>query len=267
MQVSVITLVTDNVVELAETLSSQRVAHAAAPKGLELQIVIVAPEFSEPLQAVLEREESLGLASIETATDRAVGIAAAFNVGLVRATGELITVLNAGDLWLPETLVEVSKTYERSPECVIHSAITFENAQGERYLVASDPKKLAQRMTVFHPTLFVPIAIQQQVGKFDERYELAMDSNWCHRAVGLGVRFSEAAQSLAVMRLGGRSDIGYAGALYEFRMSVIETGLNSPWLAHWHYWRVLLGKRLSSRRLIRRLITGWRAFVQRTGQS
>jgi len=267
MLVSVITLVTDNVIELAETLNSQRVALTAAPEQVALQIIVVAPDLSQTIVETLQAAESLGLASVETVEDAGVGIAAAFNAGLARASGELITVLNAGDLWFADTLTEVAKVYERSQNCVIHSAITFENLQGRSYVVASDPQKLAQRMTVFHPTLFVPRRVQQQVGCFDERYRLAMDSNWCHRAVVLGVCFHEAPTSLAVMRLGGRSDVGYATALAEFRVSVIDNGLCSPLLANWHYWRVLLAKHLSSRPLVRRLLTGWRAFAQRTGRS
>ena len=266
MLISVITIVTTNLDELAETLESQRQAYVYASPQVDLQVVIVAPDFDEHLEKVILEAELAGPVRIDKVCDQGLGIAAAFNAGMREAKGELITVLNAGDLWFENTLCAAHRAHRRSPQALVHSAITFEDQSGARYVVASHPHRLKRRMSIFHPTLFVPYEMQRAIGEFDERYRLAMDSNWCHRAIAAGVSFEEAESSLAIMRLGGRSDVGYAVALAEFRTSVVEEGLCSSTEAYLHYWRVKLVKDLTHLPVFRRWLSGWRASAQRIGR-
>lgn len=277
MRLSVITAVKDNVVGLQETLNGIVVAVAAAPE-VEVQLLVVAP--TEPsgeadllavLAATQHRHANSGGApsrlTIQRVVDPGSGISAAFNMGLQQCVGDWITVLNAGDLWFEDSLVNVERAARERPDAILHSAVTYEDEQAQRYVVASDPERVHIRMTLFHPTLFVPAAVYADVGNYSEAYRLAMDSHWCHRARALGIRFLEVPQSLAVMRLGGVSDHGFALALDEFRRSVVESGLLSPVLARFHCLRVKTLKRVTHFAVIRRLRSWLRASAQLSGQS
>ena len=93
MQISVITAVTANLDELAETLESQRQALIFASDQVELQVLIVAPNFDERLEKVILEAHRAGLGRIDKVCDQGLGISAAFNAGMREAKGELILSL------------------------------------------------------------------------------------------------------------------------------------------------------------------------------
>lgn len=278
MRVSVITAVKDNVAELACTLDGIVKAVAAEP-AVQVQLLVVAPGIGATSTAALldilaaaqkQHDDSivdkLTRLTIQRVFDDGTGIAAAFNTGLQHCRGDMIAVLNAGDLWFPDTLVNVARAAKESPGAVLYSSVTFENEQGQRYVVDSDPERVHVRMTLFHPTLFVPAAVYARVGNYSDDYRLAMDSHWCHRARSLDVAFHDARSSLAIMRLGGASDSGFALALDEFCRSVVEAGLMSPPVASFHCVRIKLAKRFTHLPFVRRLQVWWRATAQPSEQ-
>ncbi len=250
MQVSVVTAVKNDSVGLRTTLTSI-LGSVQAHDNRAVEIVVVDAGGSEEVARVIQ--------AFDKHIDRVVpdcdeGVAHAFNCGLAECTGDRVAILNAGDCWFRGTLKLVGDIGLTSDAAILHSALTFETRSGRRYEVVPDIAGLSRRMTVFHPTLFVPRQVYATIGAYNERYKLAMDSEWCHRAVAAGVPFVQVADSLALMQLGGRSDVNFEGALAEFRRSVVEHGLASPSAAAYHYWRVRVGKTLTHLPLLRGLV-------------
>ena len=262
IRLSVITATLDGS-GLGDTVSSLCNAARFACGGgqvFDLQVVLVAPKRPAADSLAPPGAGTLPV-TFEWVADAGEGISAAFNAGLQRAKGTTVAILNAGDLWFEHTIARVCEAAERYPNAILHSAITFETATGQRYQVASNPLGLSRRMTLFHPALFVPATVYQAVGHYDTSYRLAMDSAWCHRAVSLGVAFQRVEPSLAIMRLGGRSDTSYVAALGEFRRSVVASGLSSPLAAAWHFWRYRCQKAVTHRPPVRWLLARLRSVA------
>ena len=154
------------------------------------------------------------------------GISDAFNRGIAHSTGDLVAILNAGDEWYPDILPRISDAAEQHPQVIIHGSIEFLRPGGHpSHVIRPESGRLARRMSVFHPTLFVPRTVYSEVGEYSTSYQYAMDCEWVHRAVQYGVGFHEIQGPLARMELGGRSDIRYWRSLSEYRKSVVTHGL------------------------------------------
>lgn len=235
--VSVVVAVKDNPTGLAATLCSLQLQNAP-----DLQVIAIDGGSDAPTLAVLDRYSGL-LAYRESGLDS--GIADAFNRGIAQATGRYVAILNSGDTWTADTLARVRDAV-RNADCpdVLHGDVRFVRSDGSTYVVQSDRARHHQRAYLFHPALFVRRDCYASVGGYDSSYLLAMDAEWCHRAMVKGTRFAAVRAVLANMELGGISDARYAEALREFRRSVIDHRLASPAAAWFHYLRVLAGKRL-----------------------
>lgn len=208
-------------------------------------IVIDGGSDEATLAAILEHEQSISY--WETGLDS--GISDAMNRGISVAQGVYVAILNAGDVWLTETLLHVTRAIEQNPAVdIFHGTLEFISASGRTHRVRPCAKRLHKRMYVFHPTMFVAKACYDSIGGYDTDFRLAMDSEWCHRAVAQGRSFYEIPETLARMALGGRSDTDYPGALREFRQSVLLHGLVSRFWADVYFLGILIGK-WSKRRL------------------
>jgi glycosyltransferase involved in cell wall biosynthesis len=62
------------------------------------------------------------------------GQASAFNLGLNKAQGEIVALLDADDYWLPQKLRRITEEFEKHPEAgmVYHQLMQFEMASGKR---------------------------------------------------------------------------------------------------------------------------------------
>jgi glycosyltransferase involved in cell wall biosynthesis len=235
MNLSVITCVKNDAEGLAATLES------IFAQEHHTQTIVIDAGKGTDIQSVLEYYGPK-IDLVEHNIDK--GISHAFNVGLKKCTGDLIAILNAGDQWLPETTSLVNEQFSSGHLYVIHGPVIFQPLKGNRYTIQPCINKMKERMYVFHPTLFIPRNIYAQIGGYDESYELAMDSEWCHRAIMQGVEFRSIRQPLAVMQLGGRSDAHYIRALLEYRRSLISNRLIGWLPATFYFVYFAIGKTL-----------------------
>lgn len=142
------------------------------------------------------------------------GPAAARNVGLRHAAGEIIAFLDADDAWEPEFLTEVVGALDRHPSVDVASAwATYVDDAGCRLpaglrpRLASDP--LAQALTegcfLLLPMLAVRRAALDRVGHFDPGLRQAEDWDLLLRLAASGVRFFSVERILVRKRLRGDS--------------------------------------------------------------
>ena len=237
MLISVVVPVKDDAAGLERTLAS-------LPASERIEIIVVDGGSDRDTLRVLEAAQAR-LAYSETGQD--TGIANAMNRGIARARGELVAILNAGDAWLPDTLDHVLRAASEHPACELyHGTIVYERADGSTYLRVPQPARVRNRMWMFHPTWFVRRAAYARHGVYDETFRLAMDSEWLHRALAGGISMHQIEAPLAIMTLGGRSDVNFPGALREYRRSIIAHGLAPRWHADLWYVYLRLAKTVTT---------------------
>lgn len=150
------------------------------------------------------------------------GIYDAMNKGLTLATGDIVGLLNADDLYAhAHVLAKVNTTFERDIDACYGDLIYFpENDQSKvlRYWKSNEFKAglFAKGWCPPHPTFFVKRTIYAQQGLFNTTYRMGND-------VELMMRFLEKAkiksayipQVLVHMRAGGVSNRGFKNILIQ----------------------------------------------------
>jgi glycosyltransferase len=117
------------------------------------------------------------------------GIAAAFNLGLTRATGLGVMFLNGGDTLLEPAMVAQSLHLLRiQPEVdILLYDVIFDDAlvgpYQYRVRTAATPRLdcIGLGMPGSHQAMVVRRSSFEQVGQFDTRYQVAMDYDWLCR--------------------------------------------------------------------------------------
>ncbi len=132
------------------------------------------------------------------------GIAHAFNKGVSVAQGALIGILNADDWLEPDAVAAVIDVHRTDPEAVVHGDLRYW-LSGKRSMIAPRRARIAMDRLPYHPATFVPAAIYQCHGLFDETFRYAMDTDFLVRLFLEKVHFAYAPQVLANMRRGGVS--------------------------------------------------------------
>lgn len=200
----------------------------------EVEIIVIDGGSTDGTLNII-RENADKIAYWETGLDR--GICDAFNRGLAKATGELITILNSDDYWSDEGYSELIKTVlQNSDADIYHSSVRYIDEKNEyTYVITPNVKNLKRRMSVFHPTMFVKRTCYQTVGLYNESYKYAMDSDWCLRALKSNAEFCEVPAVLTNMRLAGVSDLHYLNSLREYRDSVIKNKITGKGAAYFYY--------------------------------
>jgi len=118
-------------------------------------------------------------------SERDKGIADAFNKGVKKATGDILSHLNSGDELYDETVLQrVSGTFEKDTSLMwINGQLKL--LRGGIWVIAGVPfekKKLYRGMrSVFHPTMYVRKEVFDRRGMFDVELKSAMDYDFLCR--------------------------------------------------------------------------------------
>lgn len=107
------------------------------------------------------------------------GIADAFNKGIARSKGEVIHLLNAGDVYANNNVIEsVLCAFNEHEEWQWLTGKIILTRMGHEVEVGKPfhPKKLYRGMrSVSHPTWFVKKKVYNEVGQYNHSYAIAMD--------------------------------------------------------------------------------------------
>jgi glycosyltransferase involved in cell wall biosynthesis len=184
------------------------------------------------------------------------GLYDAMNKGIALATGDVVGIINADDLLMPDALSEVGRLFQDpTVDYVFSEAILINEAdqeigRGVPLQTASTPPVVPfgfdwRFYTPYtHPTLFVRKSVYQQHGVFDLSYRLAADHDLMARFISRGLKGVQASRPLAKFRLGGLSS-GATSIFKENESIAVRHGM-SPLLAKINRWKCTLGRMKNS---------------------
>lgn len=217
MRVSVVIPVLNGVATIRDCLES------VLSQSVLAEIVIIDGGSRDGTLELLESYRKQ-IAYFESGLDR--GVVDAFNRGVRRSSGDVITILNSDDYWEPGILTKIVECFYRHPEAgVVHGWCRFLPITGNSYIKKPDLSAMKRYMSIYHPTMFVKRTVYERIGLYNEHYSLAMDSEWVHRAMQAAVVFQELPAVVANMRMGGLSDTNFYCALNEYRRSAVMNEL------------------------------------------
>lgn len=143
-------------------------------------------------------------------SERDSGIYSAMNKGLAAATGDIISILNADDYYLDDTVEKVVRIIDSGADIVYGSLLMVDVDGGNPLVLSPLPadellSKGLQQMPIPHVTFFARKDIYVNTGKFDETFKIAADHDYVVRALKGGYVARDSGEVLAVGLRGGVS--------------------------------------------------------------
>ena len=132
------------------------------------------------------------------------GIYDAMNKGISAASGRYIGIINSDDYYLADTLQRVFEIIENSnSENIIYGGV----------MIADQPNSFEfiehtrlENVMIFHPAVFVPAKVYQEVGTFNLKYQVAADYDFLLNCYSRKYPFIGCKKPFAVYRIGGFSN-------------------------------------------------------------
>lgn len=222
MKISVVTVCFNSEKDLPRTIES-----VASQDYSDYEYIIIDGASTDGTLSLVNRYRQ-HISKIISEPDN--GISDAINKGIEHASGEIIGLIHAGDMYEPYTLSEVAEVSKRHPECdVIHGNISYADANGNSlYDQKPDFRDgiIWKKMPFHHPTCFVRKISYEKFGAFDVSYKVAMDYELMLRFHCRGAKFGYIDRKLAVMCLKGLSDRNWRQSISESRRAAIAHGRN-----------------------------------------
>lgn len=146
------------------------------------------------------------------------GIGDAWNKGLKLASGSIIGLLNADDIYHPSTIDIIEKQIEKDSTPKLYYGICKYINNGEILKVnraSFNDKKLIKGFGFTHTTCFVSKEIYNKIGNFNTNVKIAVDTEFLIRCYKQNV-FFEKLNNVTYMSMGGVSDKKSKQAYFEY---------------------------------------------------
>ena len=145
------------------------------------------------------------------------GIYEAMNKGLAKATGDVVSILNADDWLLPGTMERIRQELEKGDADYLYGSAerwTGGTLDGVTQPLPRDlwPKEIWWQMPLPHVSLFARKAVYDRLGGFDVSYRIGGDHEWVVRLFESGLPGRE----LAEWRAAGIETGGVSGGWARF---------------------------------------------------
>jgi len=218
VNISLITVAYNSAATIGETLES-----VAAQNYSNLQYIVVDGGSSDATLEVLAQYPGL---VTEVISEPDQGIYDAMNKGVLRASGEVVGILNSDDFYVhSEVLKEVAEIFAVDP--------TLEVVLGDVDFVTDDDlgrpvrtyRAVGFRPWMFrfglmppHPAVFVRKSAYDRVGLYKLGYRIAADFDFLVRLILLdGARYKITGRHWVRMRTGGASTAGFKSNMISTR--------------------------------------------------
>lgn len=156
------------------------------------------------------------------------GISDAFNKGILRATGDLIVMINSDDYLLPNVLTNVAERFDGTSDLYCGNLLLFNPET--KYSCVIRPSLRFPVMPFFcrpaHQGVFVTKELYRKIGTYDPKIRYAMDLDFLMRATRNGAKFKYLDMNVAVFRLGGATSDSILTKKKEYIYIVRKNGGN-----------------------------------------
>ena len=142
-------------------------------------------------------------------SERDNGIYDAMNKGIRHATGKIVGIINSDDWYEMDAFATVADLYLKKGDLYLyHGDIRY--CLGKQETRVDSPNlnlsDFYKGSCVFHPTVFVPLAVYRKVGVFDTAYKIAGDYDFLLRCYLNSIKFMYINRIIANMRITGISN-------------------------------------------------------------
>lgn len=169
-----------------------------------IEYILVDGASTDGTLEVIQHYASIHPEYIHYVSESDAGIYDAMNKGIRLATGELIGIINSDDWYEYDTVETVVKAYRQHGPAVYHGIQRKHKNGVEIELLRTSANQLNRQM-IEHSTCFVPKAIYEEYGLFDEAYRYVGDYELMLRLRQNNVPFVPLDYVLANFREGGVS--------------------------------------------------------------
>lgn len=135
------------------------------------------------------------------------GIYDAMNKGILKATGELVGLINADDYYEPEAIRSVVNYFikNESPDILYGRMVFINEDTGQTKVIIPSVDRLIKDMTLNHPTCFLKRDLYKKK-LFDTSYKICADYDLIMYFKTNKKRFTYIDEIITNMRIGGASD-------------------------------------------------------------
>ena len=191
MKISIVTITYNAARTLQRTLDS-----VACQTYTDIEHLIIDGASKDDTVAIAERYKAASRHEVVIQSEPDKGLYDAMNKGLLKATGDYLVFLNAGDtLYAPDTIETVAKTITNNREpitmnrepAVVFGDTAITDAEGNfLHLRTHRPpeqltwKSFKQGMLVCHQAFYVLTSLARQI-PYDLQYRHSADVDWCIR--------------------------------------------------------------------------------------
>jgi glycosyltransferase involved in cell wall biosynthesis len=206
IKVTIITVCKNPGKEILKTLKS-----IERQKNSNIEYIVIDGYSSDGTIEILKKFKNSGLIDI-LIHEKDQGIYSAINKGIDLASGDLIGIIHAGDIYTSDAISSAVNIFQDfgGHLSVIVGAMLI--SYGDSSLLKDDlleaPKDLSQiknKMVFNHPSIFVTRNTYLKVGKFDETLRIAADFSFLRKCFLMNENFVISNDIFAVMSYGGIS--------------------------------------------------------------
>ncbi len=152
------------------------------------------------------------------------GISDAFNKGVYHGQGDIIHLLNSGDLYYDESIIERELAIFENDPSVQWTHGQYLQKMGDHWIITGkpfDPDKLYRGFgKTGHPTMFVKKNLYEKHGYFDKSYRYSMDFDFLIRI--RNEKFAYIPYPITIFTPGGVSNVKWKAAFNEVLRSYVK---------------------------------------------
>ena len=206
-KVSIITVCKNSEVTIRQTIES-----VLNQTYRNIEYIIVDGGSTDKTLNIIEEYIPLFNGRLEYISEKDNGIYDAMNKGILRASGDVVGIINSDDWYESNAVEKIVKCFEDVDAGAVYGEIWLIDQNGEREYHTSD--------STFppHPSTFIKREIYEKYGMFDLNYRIASDRDLLLRLIAEGVCFKHIDTILANFRKTGISnarDLKCARETYE----------------------------------------------------
>jgi glycosyltransferase involved in cell wall biosynthesis len=132
-------------------------------------------------------------------------IAEAMNKGLKKSTGDLVSILNAGDTYYSKSVEIMVNHHQKNQNDILHADLKVFSKNYSYVSKGAIKPNFLNGMEINHITMFVPSAYYKKFGYYDESFVVCGDLDFCIKMQKNNINFLKINSTIGNYEIGGIS--------------------------------------------------------------